>query len=77
MTAYANDPRVQYYDDGPGVYVVQLGPGRLDGSLREGRVQPTSDGSRWEAFAWGWDLAKKKFGTADEAIRSLIEEPQS
>ncbi len=76
MSGYDNDPRVQYYDDGPGVYVVQLGPGRLDGSLREGRVQTTSDGASWEAFAWGWDLAKEEFDTAAEAIRSLLGEPQ-
>jgi hypothetical protein len=76
VSAYDNDPRVQYYDDDPGIFVVRLGPGRLAGSHREGRVQPTSDGSRFEAFAWGWEPVKEEFDTADEAIRSLIGDPQ-
>ena len=76
MSAYDNDPRVQYYDDAPGIYVVRRGEGRVRGAHREGRVQPTSDGSRFEAFAWGWEPVKEEFATADEAIKSLIGDPQ-
>lgn len=76
MSAYDNDPRAQYYDDDPGIYVVRLDGGTTVMGRRDGRVQPTADGTRFEAIAWGWDPAKEEFDTADEAIRSLIGDPQ-
>jgi hypothetical protein len=74
MSAYDNHPRVQRYEDG--VYVLRLDglPGFSD--RQDGRVQPTEDGSRFEAFAWTWEPVKEEFDTADEAIRSLIGDPR-
>jgi hypothetical protein len=74
VSAYDGDPRVTRYNEG--IYVL-----RLDGmpgvsGIQDARVQPSSDGSNFEAFTWGWNPIKHEFPTADEAIRSLIGDPQ-
>lgn len=70
MSAYDNDSRVRYMDDGgmPVFYV-----DRPDGG--KGRVMQVS-GGRYEAADTPDRLDSPTFSTADEAIRSLIGEPQ-
>lgn len=71
MSAYDNDPRVGR--DG-NVFNIVIYPGCAD--ERTGRVQPA--GGEWEAFGLigGGDFVRHFHATEDEAIRSLIGDPQ-
>lgn len=69
QSAYANDPRV--FDYGDGDYEVKLDDGR------RASVSPGATGG-FIRSAYTGDLpeAVRVFDTADEAIRSLIGDPQ-
>lgn len=70
MSAYDNDPRVRFMDVG-GMPVFYLD--RPDGA--ECRVMQVS-GGRFEAASEPDRLDSPTYPTADEAIRSLIGDPQ-
>lgn len=72
MSAYGNDDRVYLKDTG--TYWVELDGDGRDGS-QDGYASPLPDG-RFEACTGVPGAESREFDTADEAIRSLIGEPQ-
>lgn len=73
MSAYDNDPRVTRTDDAAGAYQLQH-----PGDYRVMRVWQRRDGS-WVAQPYGGPTPGGYLGeyaTADEAIRSLIGDPE-
>ncbi len=74
VSAYDNDPRVDY--NGGGIYDLELpGIAGVPGS-QDGRVQPCADSFMFEAFMLTDNPVRRQFRTVDEAIRPLIGEPQ-
>jgi hypothetical protein len=74
VSCYDNDARVDY--NGGGIYDIELpGIAGLPGS-QNGRVQPCSNSFMFEAFMLTDNPIKHEFRTADEAIQSLIGDPQ-
>jgi hypothetical protein len=70
VSAYDNDPRVRFMDvGGMPVFYVDLPSGG------QGRVMQVS-GGRFEAASKPDRLDNPTFSTADEAIHSLIGDPQ-
>ncbi|AEV86882.1 hypothetical protein ACWT_5864 [Actinoplanes sp. SE50] len=74
MSAYANDPRV---NDVTGRGTLFLVADKPDGEP-VARVRPFIDGATWVAWPVDENLMTElpEFGTADEAIRSVIGDPQ-
>ncbi len=71
MSDYDNDPRVRLEESG--IYYVDLleVPGRPD----DGYVAPRPDGHFEASVGWS-DMTRLVYYTADDAIRSLIGDPQ-
>jgi hypothetical protein len=68
MSAYDNDPRVTTH--GGRIYEIELEGAPF------GVVQPCEESFMFEAFTWADNPIKQEFRSTDEAIHSLIGDPQ-